>query len=98
MPGHSNFSPNEEADEVAKQAANRSDRVVYPCEKKEVYNKLKEMVMINWQYRVNNEMMNSKIQGIKVNKWVAPKSGNYHRILQLIAGQNKLNSFMNKIG
>ena len=97
VPGHSNFEPNEEADELAKAAARKCRLPLYPCERKEIKNKLKEMVLKNWQDRVNSVMSNQKAQGVRVTKWFAPRIDNLHWMWQLASGKNKLNKFMNKI-
>ena len=97
IPGHSSFGPNEEADALAKEAARRNCSVVYPCERTEVVTKLKEMVLTNWQNRVDSVMSNEKVQGSRVNKWFAPNIKHLHLVWQLASGHNKLNSFMSKI-
>ena len=71
--------------------------MVYPCEKREVHNKLKEMVLENWQYRVSNKLSNQRIHGIKVNRWLVPQLKNIHLVWQLLSGHNKLNKFMSMI-
>ena len=97
IPGHSDFGPNEEADALAKAAARRDGSVVYPCETTEVVNKLKEMVLTNWQNRVDSVMMNEKAQGVKVKRWFTPNIKNLHLLWQLASGHNKLNRFWSRI-
>ena len=98
VPGHSNFTPNEEADRIAKQAAEESSVVRHPAEKKEVMNKLKEKVKENWQFRVDVELANHKVAGMNrlVGTWFSPKLDGIHLLNQLATGHNQLNFHMSK--
>ena len=93
IPGHCDFKPNEDADRLAKAAARRENTVIYPCERTELKNKIKEMAFDNWQQRVNSVMVNETVLGAIVNKWIVPRIKNVHWLWQLASGHNKLNKF-----
>jgi ribonuclease HI len=96
--GHRDFAPNEEADRIAKQAAEESKAVRYPAEKKEVTNILKEKVKENWQFRVDVNLMNHKVAAINrvVGTWFTPKLDGIHLLNQFATGHNQLNYHMSK--
>ena len=98
VPGHSDFAPNELADKIAKQAAEESSVVWYPAEKREVVNKLNEMVKVNWQFRVDVKLANHKIAAMNpgVGTWFSPNVDGLHLINQLATGHNRLNNYLSK--
>ena len=98
VPGHSSFTPNEEADRIAKEAAEESKVVKYPAEKKEVLNKIKDMVKDNWQFRVDVKLMNHRVVAMNrvVGTWFTPKLEGIHLLNQLATGHNQLNYHMSK--
>ena len=91
--------PNELADELAKKAAQESKTAKYPCERKELKIKLREMVVDDWQYRRNIKYSNHRIQQINstVRTWFCPNVRNYHLLLQLVTGQTRLNKHISRI-
>ena len=100
VPGHKDVQINEEADELAKRAAQGSikvNKVVIRDRKVHIIN-LREKVKNNWQFRVDELLSNHRIFEInnKVMQWKQHKNIMSHcmyiRMKQLISGHHDLNS------